>query len=162
MSRLPRPPRPVRRIVLGLAAAALAAAVAGGLSYTGYCSTQGRYLSDGEYFSATIAQILREKRHTLVIAHTRSVEFRPVNVINYGSEAVFRAVNPDCCRIVPHNVGDQMPYTSFWERLYGAAAVIVEVTYVLNYFDPPAMPEATGITTYYAVTNCGRAWNARH
>lgn len=131
-------------------------------SYSGLCVSQGRYLSDQEYFDAAISEIIQRPSAQLRTSGPAGVTFRSVDVVRYESAATFRRDNPHCCEIVPHNVGDQGPYVSFSERIFGKAAAIVSVRYALNYVDESGDRKGIVNAERYAVTNCGRAWSARH
>jgi hypothetical protein len=131
-------------------------------SYSGLCVSQGRFLSDQEYFDAAISGIIQRPSAQLRMSGTAGVTFRSVEVVRYESAATFRRDNPHCCEIVPHNVGDQGPYVSISERIFGKAAAIVSVSYALNYVDEGGDRKSVMNAERYAVTNCGRAWSARH
>jgi len=131
-------------------------------SYSGLCVTEGRYLSDQEYFDAAISEIIQRPSAQLRTSGPAGVTFRSVDVVRYESAATFRRDNPHCCEIVPHNVGDQGPYVSFSERILGKAAAIVSVSYALDYVDQSGDRKSVMNAERYAVTNCGRAWSARH
>jgi hypothetical protein len=87
-----------------------------------------------------------------------STVFSSVQVIKYPNRETFYRTNPNCCRVLPHNVGDEGPYTSFSQRLFGYAARIVTISYV----DAAGERKGATKTERFAVTNCGRAWNATH
>jgi hypothetical protein len=152
-----------RAVLIGVVA--LIIAIVGGvlsLSYNGFCFRQQRFLSDDEYFDATIDQIIRGRTFVQTTSGPGFIRSVVLNVIPYTDKDEFRRRNPNCCKIVPHNVGDQGPFTSFRQRLFGYAANIVSVTYIVHYVGKNGDPESTMTTVQYAVTNCGRAWNATH
>lgn len=143
-----------------LVAVATPAVTLGVLSYKGFCFDQRRFLSDEEAFTAVIQEIILRSSHVRVILRPEMVQFRPVKVIRYRDVNEFREWNPDCCKVVPHNIGDDGPYTDFSQRLFGYASRIVSVTYLVRYTDDAGSEKTDLTTTQYAVTNCGRAWRA--
>jgi hypothetical protein len=149
-------------ILASLAVIVVAAITVFGLSWSGYCFEHGRFLSDTEYFDPAIDEILREKTHVVETALNGSHQFRSVRVIQYRDRADFRAKNPNCCLPRLHNVGDLGPEVDFSDKLLGRAARVVAVRYSLNYIDADGRPQSSVITSQYAVTNCGSAWNAVH
>lgn len=156
-------PRRFRLILIGLVAS-LAAAILGSsvASYDGYCFKEARFLSDREDFDAAISQIIERSTAQLITTGPTSTVFSSVQVIKYPSPEIFYRANPNCCRVIPHNIGDDGPYTSFSQRLFGYAARIVAINYVVDYVDAAGERKRAIKTEKFAVTNCGRAWNATH
>jgi hypothetical protein len=80
-------------------------------------------------------------------------------MLPYADTRTFLQKNPDCCKIVPFNVGDSGPYVSFFDqRLFGYAAEIVAATYVVAFFTADGRTKDATTTEQFAVTSCGRAW----
>lgn len=134
----------------------------GTLSYQGFCFRRLRFLSQQEYFDAAIKQVIESSSAQLVIKRGAMTEFISVKTRPYESVSQFYQMNPDCCRIVAHNTGDKGPYTTFTQRLFGYAAVVVSVSYVLNYVDQGGDFRSADNSMQAAVTNCGNVWNAQH
>jgi hypothetical protein len=128
------------------------------LSYRGFCFRHERFLSDQEYFDAAINQIIQRDNEQLVSSNQSGTAFNSVHVLKYASTDEFQRQNPQCCKIVSHNVGDSGPYTSFSQRLFGYAARIVSITYLVRYTDETGGQKSALKTEQFAVTNCGRAW----
>lgn len=129
-----------------------------GLSYRGFCFSRERFLSDPEYFGAAINQIVQREEEQLISYNQSRITFYTVRVLKYADADEFQRQNPQCCKIAPHNVGDSGPYTSFSQRLFGYAAKIVSITYLVRYTDETGGQKSTLKTEQFAVTNCGRAW----
>jgi hypothetical protein len=129
------------------------------LSYNGFCFREWRFLSDRDYFIAAIGEILKIETYPEVLDSSGSTMFLPVNVLPYATVEQFLQQNPNCCRVISHEDG---PWPSLGERLWGAAAALVSMTYKLNYSAASGRPETAAGSTIYVITNCGRAWNARH
>lgn len=128
------------------------------LSYRGFCFSGGRLLSDSEYFAAAINQIIQRDEEQLISYNQSKISFYIVHVLKYADADEFQRQNPQCCKIVPHNVGDAGPYTSFFQRLFGYAAKIVSITYLVRSTDDTGGQKSTLKAEQFAVTNCGRAW----
>lgn len=133
--------------------------VALSLSYGGFCFRQQRFLSEEEYFDAAIDDIIRSPSYQQITSVPGGTRFASLKVIPYKDKKEFWRANPNCCQIVSHQNG---PWPTFEERLWGAAAVVVAVAYTVNYVDEIGEPQSTKGTSIYAVTNCGRAWDARY
>jgi hypothetical protein len=142
-----------------LVAVATPAVTLGVLSYKGFCFDQRRFLSDEEAFTAVIQEIILRSSHVRVILRPEMVQFRPVKVIRYRDVNEFREWNPDCCKVVPHNMGEG-PYASFSQRLFGYASRTVSVDYLVRYVGEDGSERIDDTTKKYVVTNCGRAWRA--
>jgi hypothetical protein len=129
-----------------------------GLSYRGFCFSREQFLSDPEYFGAAIEQIIHRDKEQLISLNKSETTFSSVHVFKYANPDQFQRQNPQCCKIVPHNVGDSGPYTSFSQRLFGYAAKTVSITYLVRYTDESSEQKSALKTEQFAVTNCGRAW----
>jgi hypothetical protein len=135
---------------------------AASLSYNELCFSSGRFLSNQVAVDAVVAEIIRQPTAQLITSGPNGTTFSSVQVVGYEDAAQFRQMNPDCCKIVAHNVGDEGPYTSVTQRLTGFAAKIVSVTYQLNYLDEGGVRRSAVKTEQAAVTNCGRPWHSQH
>jgi hypothetical protein len=159
---------PQRRFTGRLGVACLGTAVLAGiliflsLSFHGLCLADMRFHSDAEDIDAAIDQVLVLKSYTIRSAQPGRLEFKLVKTTPYTTRTHFKEANPECCKIVPHNTGDRGPYTNLTQRLFGYAAKVASLTYKLNYVDDDGQPKQALVTTQYAVTNCGRAWNTTH
>ena len=90
------------------------------------------------------------------------INLKPVVAQRYMNLDEFYKLNPNCCKLVPHNTGDRGPYVGLGDRMFGDAAKIVSVTYTVNYVDEGGRSGRATADAQYAVSNCGRAWSARH
>jgi hypothetical protein len=132
------------------------------LSYAGLCFSQNRFLSNAELFDAAISEVIRRPSHQIVTSRPGGVTFRSVNLLKYKDVAEFRQLNPNCCKLVPHNIRDRGPFVDFSDRLFGGAAKIVSVTYTVEFTEEGGQSQSVSATEEYAISNCGRAWDARH
>jgi hypothetical protein len=151
-----------RIVILFFVASVVALAGAAAIfSYSGFCFEKRRFLQDQEYIDAVIEEIIRRPNYTRIISKPESVHLKPSRVIPYRDKDAFRNANPNCCTMV-QAVGDKGPETTVWDRLYGRAARLVSVKYRVNFVDDDQTTGNETTTIIYAVTNCGRAWNARN
>lgn len=146
-------------LVFALVIAAGTLLIISNLSYDGFCFRDRRFLSEKEYFAAAIASMLKRETEQLVSYGPKKVRFSVVHVVKYAGMDDFLQQNPDCCKVVPHNTGDLGPYTSFDQRLFGYAAKIVSINYIIRYVDEIGDQKSVTKTEQLAVTNCGRAWH---
>lgn len=153
---------PTGRWITGAAIFVMAIAVYLSISSNGFCLATARFLSDAESIDAAIDQVLAETSHTIRTVQDGRVEFKSVKVVPYSTRDSFRQANPNCCKIVPHNIGDTGPYISATQRILGYAAKVVALTYKVNFADQQGRQALELVTTQYAITSCGRAWNATH
>ena len=150
------------RTPAGLAAIALLFAACCGslvLSYNGYCFSQRRFLSEQEYVDAAIRETIRYHGFVQRISEPGQLRLVPRRIVPYRSLQEFRTGNPDCCKLLPPDTRT-LPSPSFCERLFGYAATIAVLTYAVRYFDDNGDIQNDVDTHFYAVTNCGRVWDA--
>jgi hypothetical protein len=131
-------------------------------SYNGFCLSQMRFLSNQEYFESAISEIIQRNSEQLITYSSSGALFRSIRTVRYASAEEFHRQNANCCKMIPHNVGDEGPYTTFSQRLFGYAATIVSGTWLVNYVDEAGDPKSEQKTQQFAVTNCDRAWHATH
>ena len=152
-----------RVVVLGsLTLFAAFSIVVASFSYNGWCHGNGRFLSDQDAIDAVIREIVQQPTGLLVDFSSDNRSLIADRVERFESVDQFKQLNPDCCRIIPHNQGDSGPYTTLTQRLGGYAAKVVMVSYQLDYFDDSGLRRRAAQTAHAAVTNCGRPWRAQH
>jgi hypothetical protein len=114
--------------------------IAGALSYSGFCIKEFQWLSDDEVVGAAIGNVMNGPIHITETPSGQYAQFAPKKPVNYNSREEFRRLNPNCCKIVPHDSF----YVSFWPQLFGAAAKSVYLTYTVRYTRPTKSPSRTG------------------
>jgi hypothetical protein len=156
-----RPRPPLRRsrprdlgIVVLLAVTLLGAVMLANVS--GFCLKQLRFLSDDEAIDAAIAQVIAMQNSRIV---TRTPDEPVVRVRPYESVAEFKALNPGCCRIVPHNSGIEVQLVTLPHRLWGDAAKSVSIVYRRHYVDVDGRPKSDVAKAQPVIGNCGKGLN---
>jgi hypothetical protein len=145
-------------LLTGAAAIMGVIAVIASLSYRGFCFAEKRFLSDQAFYNAAIDAEIHRSR----IALTANFYTRLFAVVPYKDREAFLQANANCCSSSRHIVGDGVPYIGFDDRLFGRAAKVISISYVVNYVDENHNARSAPITVRYAVTNCGRLWQATH
>jgi len=120
------------------------------LSYSGFCFSQARFLSDREYEDIAITQIMSLPCYQTVRAN------RCVPPIRYNDIADFRARNPDCCRFIRHRSDFEPRKPTFRDQLFGRAAHSVLVNFKINYTDADGIQRETIGPGLIVVGSCGR------
>lgn len=114
------------------------------LNATGMCLDNYHYLSDDVIVDAARMWTYRYHRSSL-----RDDE------VNYDSYDDFVHQNPNCCALIQAARENVAP--TFLDRIFGVGRAVVRVVYKANRSPKGSEPELS--TTYYFITNCGRAWN---
>jgi hypothetical protein len=141
-------------IVLLLFAGLVAALALANLS--GFCLKQLRFLSDDAAVDAAIAHVIARQNSRIV---TRTPDEPVVRVRPYESVAQFKALNPGCCRIVPHNSGLEVRLVTLAHRLWGDAAKSVSIVYTRHYVDVDGTSKSDVAKAQPVISNCGKALN---
>ena len=125
----------------------------GGMNYTGFCLSQGRYLSDEEKISAGISYI--ERRDTVAIKTKDKGIQRYKRVHSYLGEEDFRSKNAQCCEVGMNLVGEYWE-PSFLERVLGDYADKIKIKYIVHYLDEMGSAVSGHRETDLVITNCGK------
>jgi hypothetical protein len=128
--------------------------IAAALSYSGFCIKKLGWLSDDEVINAAIGDVLGSV-HIIKTSTGRYQQFVPKNEVRYRSRDEFHRLNPDCCKIVPH---DRFT-VGFWDQLFGMAAKSVFLTYTVRSFDENGDFSSQAAEAQRAVGNCGHVFN---
>jgi hypothetical protein len=124
------------------------------LPYTGFCLFEFRFLSDNEFIDAAIRHVLT----SVAVIETPDGEyaqFVPKERVGYGSLEDFHRLNPNCCKIVPHD----RRWISLRHELCGQAAKSVHVTYMVRYVNDSGGISNMEAVGQRAVSNCGHVLN---
>jgi hypothetical protein len=132
------------------------------LLYNGFCiSASWRdgvwhhhvgFLSDQRAINAAIDEAMTRSVHAAETPTGGYTHFSRKNQIAYRSRDEFLLLNPDCCKIVPH---DDI-YLSWWHRVFGLAAKSVRVTYTVRYLNEDGRQSSEPAVAQPVITNCGR------
>lgn len=132
---------------------------AGALSYSGFCFTEFRWLSADDFIDAAIEDVMRGGMHIIETPTGGYVTFAPKqNEVRYVGRDEFRRLNPNCCKIVPHDP----VWISFRHRLFGRAAKSVLIRYTVNYINEYGTVSRMDAVAQRAISNCGHALNTGH
>jgi hypothetical protein len=128
------------------------------LIWNGFCLFQFRFLSEQEFFDSAISDVLTSiaviETPTGGYARIRPEEPR----VPYGSLAEFHRLNPNCCKIVPHDP----VWVSLWHRLTGLAAKSVHVRYGVRYVNQYGSVSSMEAVGQRALSCCGHVLNVGH
>jgi hypothetical protein len=140
-----------------------------GLSFSGFCFEERRYLTDEEKINIAVLHVLRFyppiMRKEIVAEGDERKEIltggRPKAPIPYRDLKEFREVNPNCCRVVmqANHSGGEVGDVAFWQRLFGLTSCFVEVKYLVRYRDATGMVHFYTTETFPAISNCGYLWS---
>ncbi|WP_162917686.1 hypothetical protein [Dongia deserti] len=119
------------------------------LNYSGFCISQGRFLSEGELIDIGARRYL--KRFLPLNYDQFAPTERPVA---FASVEEFLLRNPDCCSVTQKGRDDGVP--ALFHRIMGRFAGFVRIEYKLEE-TPPEGPAREVV--WVAVANCGRPWN---
>jgi hypothetical protein len=124
------------------------------LEVSGFCFDQRRFLTDAEFLNAAFGAAIRRDRITVSRIRDGILTQESVPLPRFSNITQFKSDNPNCCKLIAHNVGDHGPHVGFDDRLFGHAARTAEVTFRSRVDGSPIFTPL-----YFVVTNCGRAWN---
>jgi hypothetical protein len=123
------------------------------LSNIGVCISEGKFLSDQDYFKGAIDSVIHDPVDGVIEDFPGGSISKSVHSQRYSSPKEFLNENPDCCKFVPANSGDGGPEISILDRLRGVQTV--EVSYDKRYADESGAPRSTRVMGKVAVSSCG-------
>jgi len=157
-----------RRCFVGLLVGlAVILCVAGALSYSGFCFTEWRFLSDEEKIRSAVGYVLIYSNPPQLKGYRPYAKPDPVSgrltlvperPIRYRDMDEFFAINENCCTITTRARKGYWP--GFWSRLRGYFSCFVNVKYQVRFVVDDGRGMSLPHSTYVAISNCGRAWNA--
>jgi hypothetical protein len=122
----------------------ITAILLGGMTYSGFCFKELRYISDEEKIRIAIAYILKENRENVVPYKDNSFLYP------YKDVDDFLVSNPSCCQIWDGIGGD-----TYWlEKLFGKFAGCVYAEYLGTH------KKTSKTKSLIVITNCGKPWDA--
>jgi len=128
-----------------------AISIAATLSYNGFCLSRFRFLSDDEAIDAAIDEVLHPAIHIIETPTGGYAQFEPKRQIGYRNRPTFRRINPDCCKIVPHD----RQAVGYGHQLFGMAAKSVFIRYTVRYIGDDGRQLTQEAVAQRAVSNCG-------
>jgi hypothetical protein len=137
-----------------------------GMNYTGYCHSQGRYLSNEEKIRSAVDFTLNRYPPTIsrkikvnVDGVTKDTEerFAPKNPIKYSNIDEFIKLNPDCCTLSMRTREGGRPY--FLDRITGYVSTYVLILFKVRYFNENNIENYSDSGMAVAIQNCGKSWS---
>ena len=106
----------------------------GFLNYTGYCSSQNRYLSDSEKITIAVENINKTPGKVFDLRNkSDQVEFPLETYIPYKTTKEFLRKNINCCIVTDEADTDIIPSVPFWSKVTGLHTENVKVVYKAKY-----------------------------
>lgn len=115
------------------------------------------FLSDEEAIDAAIDEAIKMPTHVTETPTGGYAQFAPKNQIRYRDSEEFRRLNPDRCKIVPHDRSSMI--LSWWHEVFGRAAKSVWVTYSVRYIDEDGKQSRETAVMQAVISNCGNVLN---
>jgi len=173
LSTIPRKPRKITWKILFICALSIPITFGlyiGGLSYSGYCFKEKRYISDEEKIKIVVAHVMhmdelrghegleflhQEDRDRELAKRARETP------VNYKNMDEFFALNQSCCTVTrKHTDSEGETYVvGLWDRLCGFTSSLVVVKYLERYRDKKGVVHSTERETAPAISNCGHLWS---
>jgi hypothetical protein len=123
------------------------------LSNIGVCISEGKFLSDQDYFRGAIDSVIHDPLDGVIEDFPGGSISKSVHSQRYSDPNEFLNENSDCCKFVPANSGDGGPEISLLDKLRGVQTV--EVSYDKRYADESGAPRSTRVMGKVAVSSCG-------
>jgi hypothetical protein len=148
------------KIIALALALTIALAVAGvtvplALTYSGYCRSEGRWVSDEEKTRSAIVWVFqRQDRLRFRTINGRTEAWHPT-AIHYKTLDEFLEANENCCGIGPLP-GDDFTPPTFLTRLFGTLTDVVVVSYTERYVDDSGVTQSERVVRQVEVNVCGR------
>jgi hypothetical protein len=151
------------------------------LTYIGYCHTEDKHLTDEEKIAMALSDLLQKYPPLTTLAlgdllkkYPPSIDrklikveewsaapreawhmFKPEKPIYYRDVKYFLMMNPDCCKIYSTSTVMEGGELSLVEVLMGTATEIVEVNYLVRYWDEENVEKSIKTVDYLHITSCG-------
>jgi hypothetical protein len=142
-----------RLALLTLAALACLGIATSVLSNIGMCFSEGKILSDKDYFKGAVNVVIHDPVDGVVEDAPGAIVFKQVHSQKYSDAKEFLSENPNCCKFVPANSGDGGPEISILDMLRRTRTV--EVSYDKRYFDENNVRQSSKVNGKVAVSSCG-------
>jgi hypothetical protein len=131
---------------------------AGGLSASGFCFGQHRFLSNREFIDTAVREVMKGRgAYSLSDGKART----EISGTPYTSKDEFNRENPDCCSVVAIDYPrDNGPQFTMLDRVLGKAAKLVKLKYKDRWTED-GQPKTEIVEGYLGLTNCGEVNHAR-
>lgn len=138
------------------------------LSYSGYCFSERRYLSDQERIERAVTFVLASMtppvaRYDISPVDKRRKTFQEGtrDYVPYRSVHEFFELNPNCCVVVDRFTyrGGETYIPNFWNRLTGAVSAVISMKYQVRYRDKDGAVHVEYAEAAPAISSCGHVWS---
>ncbi len=132
------------------------------LSYTGYCFSEGKYLSDQEKLRLVVVHVLKEYPPRLIVTYSEEDKRnhagpRPSGkVIAYQDVDEFLLVNTPCCEVTKARKEYENSGPTFMEKLTGTVSSFVGMDYWVRYWGDAGKAKSIKTLGFYPISNCGK------
>lgn len=149
-----------RVILLGITLSAVVAIIVAltplALTYSGYCKSKSRWLSDEEKIHAAVVRVVQSQRRQLWRLTGNYYQGWTPEIIKYTSIDEFLAANGNCCGFGPLP-GDDVEWPTFASRLFGSLTDVVVVHYVERQIDEDGQIVRVPVRRQVELNVCGQA-----
>jgi hypothetical protein len=125
------------------------------LTYSGYCRSEGRWVSDAERIRSAIIYVFQRQDRLRFRTSNGATEAWQPTVIHYKTLDEFLAANKNCCGKGPLP-GDDFTPPTFLTRLFGTLTDVIVVSYTERYVDDSGLAQSERVVRQVEVNVCGR------
>lgn len=131
-----------------------------GLSVSGFCFGQYRFLSDREFIDAAVQELIKGRGTYSLFSIDGKIRTE-ISGTPYASKDEFNRENPDCCSVVAINYPrDNGPQFTMLDRVLGKAAKLVKLK-SKDRWTEDGQPKTEIVEGYLGLTNCGEVNHVR-
>jgi hypothetical protein len=132
----------------------------GGLSASGFCFGQHRFLSDREFIDAVTQELMKGRGSYLMLSNGGKTRTE-ISGIPYASKDEFNSENSHCCNIVSFNTPrDSGAQFTLLDYVRGDGAKLVKVKFKDRWTED-GQPKTQIVESHWGLTNCGEVNHAR-
>lgn len=123
-----------------------------GLNYSGFCMSQGRWLSDEEKIRLAIKSLIQQDT---VLIETPEKGTQQFKAVKYTEVDQFLNKNPNCCK-TEIRVGDDFVPRNYFTAIAGKHADNIRIEYIANYLDQDNKIQSQKVKIVPLISNCGK------
>jgi hypothetical protein len=131
----------------------------GALSVAGFCFKEHRFLTDREMTEIALRDVLGQQSVQVTRRGPQGISFIAVPVIERPSVRDFLSKNPNCCKLFTPGAGAFFVPDLLINRLFGAAAIGVQIKRSIKDNRNPENPATYDVTGETIIGNCGAILN---
>lgn len=158
-----------RRLVAVLILMLGATITAASLTYSGFCMSGMRYVSDEEKIHNVVAGIVSNliaakdtPRRFVVRTDNRWVDYPESRIIPYESAEQFFRENENCCSVGMRPGESHSARRTFLRRLFGRVSDFVNVRYQLRFVDAEGVNRSMDVDAQIAIGACGVTYRGEY